>query len=635
MLAALVWVTTATDSLVAAAAHEMYTAALAHERTLRAPNGNPVTLAQLRAGIARYEAIVREHPESGFIDHSLWQAAGLAVEAFQRHGRPSDRETAIRLLDTLRREYPSSELTPRIPGRLALMTLTLTSAAPAPAPAREPVRVRAVTREPLADVVRVTIELDDEVPYRSERLDGPDRLYFDLVGASAERSLHNATLAFEDGDIVRKIRLGRHPEQTTRVVLDLEGVESYRVFTLDHPYRLVVDAARTPARRSGGAPAGVADSRASLDRIANDAASTVSPFDGSELLPIPEGWSVKALAPIPPVDASTESTVAAASVEDAELAWPRVHGMLYPGLGTAPSSTRPAVEPASTAPRPAPPVTRDTLLDSPPVGSPAGPPGLPSLDASPRPARVDGVYSLGRQLGLGVTRVAIDPGHGGSDPGALTAGLSESALVLDIAERLAERLRNEGVEVVMTRRGDVSLPLRARTEIANRANADLFLSIHANAAPDPEVRGIETYHLDFASDPAAKAVAARENAATREGMHDLPVLIESITLRNKVDESRAFAELVQARLISSVRAAHPRVQDLGVKQAPFVVLIGASMPSVLAEISFLTNPEEAALLATGAYRDQIAEALFTSITEYQRMLKPGGHSRLAAASSSR
>ena len=187
----------------------------------------------------------------------------------------------------------------------------------------------------------------------------------------------------------------------------------------------------------------------------------------------------------------------------------------------------------------------------------------------------------------------------------------------------------------MTRRGDVSLPLRARTEIANRANADLFLSIHANAAPDPEVRGIETYHLDFASDPAAKAVAARENAATREGMHDLPVLIESITLRNKVDESRAFAELVQARLISSVRAAHPRVQDLGVKQAPFVVLIGASMPSVLAEISFLTNPEEAALLATGAYRDQIAEALFTSITEYQRMLKPGGHSRLAAASSSR
>ena len=635
ILATLVWITIAADPLAAAAARERYMAALTHERTLRAPNGTTVTRTQLHAAIARYEALVSEYPDSEFSDHALWQAAGLAIEALQRHGRPSDRETAIRLLERLRQEYPSSALTPRIPGRLALIG-TLTRAARPPAPVGAPVLVRAVTREPMADLVRVTIELDDEVPYRSERLDGPARLYFDLAGAYAERPLRDATLAFEDGDVVRKIRLGRHPEQTTRVVLDLEGVESYRVHALHQPYRLVVDATRTSARQRRGAPARIPNDRARLDMSAiDDTSSTVSRYDGSELLPVPEGWSVEALAPIPPVDDITPDPAPAASVASSELAWPRVHDMLYPALGTAPSGPRPAGEPASTAPQPAPRVTRHTPLDRPPISGQAGPPAPSSTHAASRPAPVDRAYSLGRQLGLGVSRVVIDPGHGGSDPGAQTAGLSESALVLDIAERLAERLRAEGVEVVLTRQGDMSLPLRSRTEIANRANADLFLSIHANAAPEPQTRGIETYYLDFASDPAAQALAARENAVTREGMRDLAVLVESITLRNKVDESRAFAELVQARLISGVRGAHPRVQDLGVKRAPFVVLIGAGMPSVLTEISFLTNPEEAALLATDSYRDEIAEALCTSITEYQRILKSGGQSWYAAASHSR
>ena len=203
-----------------------------------------------------------------------------------------------------------------------------------------------------------------------------------------------------------------------------------------------------------------------------------------------------------------------------------------------------------------------------------------------------------------------------------------------ILEYLGEEVRflaaflAEGIEVVMTRRGDVYVPLRARTDLANQVEADLFLSIHANSADDPALRGIETYHLDFATDPTAQAVVARENAASGEHMHDLPDLARSIAMDNKVNESRALAALVQRNLMAGVRETRPDVQDLGVKQAPFMVLIGATMPSVLTEISFLSNDEAAAYLATDEYRNQIADALFASIVGYQMSLQP--INRLAA-----
>ncbi len=274
-----------------------------------------------------------------------------------------------------------------------------------------------------------------------------------------------------------------------------------------------------------------------------------------------------------------------------------------------------------------------TVKIAPPAPDPADAPvaegALAFGDAEPRGsietamANSDGDFSLSRQLGLGVSRIVIDPGHGGYDPGTQTDELTESALVLDVARRLEARLTAEtGIEVILTRRRDAYMPLRARTELANRVGADLFLSIHANAAQDQRVRGVETYYLDLATEPDAQIVAARENAASREGMHNLPDLVRSITLHNKFDESRDLAGMVQRNMIRAVRALHPGAQDLGVKQAPFVVLIRARMPSVLAEISFLTNQEDAAFLATDAYRDRIADALLQAILEYQRTLKP-------------
>jgi N-acetylmuramoyl-L-alanine amidase len=248
-----------------------------------------------------------------------------------------------------------------------------------------------------------------------------------------------------------------------------------------------------------------------------------------------------------------------------------------------------------------------------------------SVPTGPPSVNLRGRFSLSRQLGLGIARIVIDPGHGGRDPGAHGKGLNEADLVLDVALRLERLLAAQpGFEVVLTRRTDVYVPLEERTAIANREDADLFLSVHANASRNRQANGIETYFLNFATTRDAEAVAARENAASGQTMHRLPDIVKAITLNNKLDESRDFATFVQQSMVQRLRASNRNVRDLGVKQAPFVVLIGAGMPSVLAEISFLTHAAEGKLLKTSAYRQRIAEALLAGVLKYQRSLKSVG-----------
>lgn len=233
-----------------------------------------------------------------------------------------------------------------------------------------------------------------------------------------------------------------------------------------------------------------------------------------------------------------------------------------------------------------------------------------------------GKFSVARQLGLGVSRVVIDAGHGGHDPGASAFGVSEAELVLDVSLRLeALLLQQPGIDIVLTRRTDEYISLDERTEIANRGSADLFLSIHANASANAVARGVETYFLNFALNPQAEAVAARENAASGRTMNSLPGIIKAITLNSNLNESRDFATLIQRSLVRGLRSSNKSVRDLGVKQSPFMVLIGAAMPSVLAEISFVTNRQEARLLKIPAYRQKIAEALLAGILRYQQALK--------------
>ncbi|MES2220414.1 MAG: N-acetylmuramoyl-L-alanine amidase [Acidobacteriota bacterium] len=242
----------------------------------------------------------------------------------------------------------------------------------------------------------------------------------------------------------------------------------------------------------------------------------------------------------------------------------------------------------------------------------------PSIPASPVPPSTTVQPTMARVLGLRVRRIVIDAGHGGHDSGTIgPGGIEEKDIALDVALRLGHLLQQRlGAEVVYTRRTDKYVPLEERTAIANAAHADLFLSIHANSSSDPEVRGVETYFLNFTNSPGAMAVASRENADSNRSVYELSDLVRKIALSDKIDESREFAGDVQQELYSGLLFGNPGLKNRGVKQAPFVVLIGAQMPSVLAEISFLTNPESASELARPRYRERLAESLYRGVAEY-------------------
>jgi N-acetylmuramoyl-L-alanine amidase len=528
------------------AARERYDALLSQE--LRVSTSSAATADDFRVVINRYWSFIRRYPSSGFSDNALWQAANLSADAFQRFHQDRDKFRAVQLFQWLRDQYPHSPLQTKASARVeqleTMAAAAVTTASPAlvGAPAATSTAdstIRAVHREVLPDVVRVTVELDREVPFYQERIEGPARLFFDLKGTRTVASLVDATFRY-DSDIIRHIRLGRHPNSTTRVVLDLENVARYSVFTLYNPYRIVIDAERVSSTRN-----------ASTFALPTQTASVDKPAPIAPAAPI---------APIAP---------------------------------TAPIT--------STAPSTAPVI--------------AGKPLPPSANSS-------GKFSVARQLGLGVSRIVIDAGHGGHDPGASAFGISESELVLDVSLRLEKLLLQQpGIEVVLTRRTDDYVALDERTDIANRESADLFLSIHANASSNGAARGVETYFLNFALNPQAEAVAARENAASGKTMNSLPSIIKAITLNSKLNESRDFAASIQRALVRGMRGGNKTLKDLGVKQAPFMVLIGAAMPSVLAEISFVTNSQEARLLKLPGYRQRIAESLLAGILRYQQSLK--------------
>ncbi len=586
MLKRILLITLAACAAVAAVpVRTMYNDALAREKEVRAEldvdDPAPEVLAHVRTVVRRYEAVVRRYPASSYSDNALWQAAHLAFDAFARFNQAQDRETGLRLLRQLAAMFPSSKLAAQVPEQLAKYA----AAAEAPQPTA-PAGTSGTTVKPavatitdirrtvLDDAVRVVIELDTEVQFHQDRIPDPSRVFVDLAGTRAAAALVDRTIRFEgDGDVVRQIRLGRHPNNTTRVVLDVAGVSSYSVYPLYDPYRLVIDCVREARSTAKASP------------------STSRPQPAAAPPPI-ETAVIREDPVLLTAHASTSAFLKSAPNNVPQ------HGVLIAQAhGTAIDS--PAALPSAELP------TRKA------AEGPVRPPARNST----------GNFSIARQLGLGVSRIVIDPGHGGHDPGAQGRGVVESELVLDIALRVEKLLQKlPGVEVVLTRRTDEFVALQERTAIANREGADLFLSIHANASTSAQARGIETYFLNFASNLSAAAVAARENAASGQTMGALPDIVKSIALNNKLDESRDFATEVQHAMIEQLRSSNKGLRNLGVKQAPFVVLIGAAMPSVLAEISFVTNPQEARLLKSNAYRQKIAEALFSGIKKYQAAL---------------
>ena len=249
-------------------------------------------------------------------------------------------------------------------------------------------------------------------------------------------------------------------------------------------------------------------------------------------------------------------------------------------------------------------------------------PDPPAVRPNAHTADLEATRSLTRALGLKVNRIVIDAGHGGHDNGTSgPGGFAEKDLVLDVALRLGKLIEQRlGAEVIYTRSDDTFIPLEERTAIANRNHADLFLSIHANSSPATQVAGVETYYLNFTNSPEAMDLAARENAISEKSVYELKDLIQKISLHDKIEESKQFAESVQTSMQSFTARSFPSARNRGIRKAPFVVLIGASMPSVLAEIGFLTNPRQESLLQKPEYRQKLAEALLRGVQSYTRTL---------------
>ncbi|MBZ5529192.1 MAG: N-acetylmuramoyl-L-alanine amidase [Acidobacteriia bacterium] len=253
-------------------------------------------------------------------------------------------------------------------------------------------------------------------------------------------------------------------------------------------------------------------------------------------------------------------------------------------------------------------------------------PGAASPEAA-APTR-DGQATLTRALGLKISRIVIDAGHGGHDTGTIgPTGLLEKDLCLDVALRLGNIIeqRLPGANVIYTRSDDVFIPLERRTEIANEAKADLFISIHANSSRNHSARGVETYYLNLKGSPEAMDVAARENATASGGIHELEDMVKKIARTEKIDESREFAADVQDTLTQRVQKSSRKEKDRGVRKAPFVVLIGADMPSILTEISFISNPSDEKLLKKPDYRQRIADGLFQGVSSYLQSLNSITH----------
>ena len=554
-----------------ASAKTLYESAQAREATIRtaldaSPPEPPPTRDAMRQVVAAYRQVVLRHPTSGYCDNALWLAAQLSADTFVRHGDERDRKDALQLLMSLASEYPGSSLVPRARAEAARI-MAMAGPAPAgkpaePAPAATPaaVLVRDVRRRATPAGAVVEIELDGPVQFREERLYNPSRFFYDLAKTRTTDALKDATLPFETGP-VRQMRVGRHPNDVTRVVMDLAAEVRCSARLAAAPDRLVVTCGQETA--AGGAAEAAPATAPQADRpTPGPAAAAVAPAAPAAPKPAAE----------PPRAAAVPSAPAGAAGKPASLA-------------------KPAADPPGPAP------------------------AAPSANGR-------GGFSMARQLGLRVGRIVIDAGHGGRDPGAQGPGYTEAALTLDIALRLEKLLAKEpGVEVVLTRRTDEYVGLQERTAIANREEADLFLSIHANASRNRSARGVESYLLNFASTPEAAAVAARENASSTLTMSHLNDLVKQIALNSKLDESRDLARHVQTAMVRRLRTSNQQVKDLGVKQAPFVVLVGASMPSVLIEVSFLTHKQEGRLLGTGAYRQRIAEALLDGVRRYLRTLK--------------
>jgi N-acetylmuramoyl-L-alanine amidase len=488
-------------------------------------------------------------------------------------------------------------------------------------------RVRRIRTLANGEATRVTIDLEGSVQYSSARITNPNRIFFDLHSArlTAEVARGNVPV---DGRLLTAVRVAQNQAGVVRVVLDVNDVKDYTASLSNNPPQLIIDLygtssaessvrtarlkheARMPAPVIPAVPVPAEDARANTAGDVGTSADLNA--DGTVVTPAKNIEAAKPIAaPVSSATANSSAPTTAAPIRSATA------NSDNNGVAVAPNQRAMALHATNAS-------TKPDLMRS----------------ASAPPATHDGQSTLTRTLGLKIGRIVIDAGHGGHDTGTVgPTGLMEKDLCLDVALRLGKIIQQKlpGADVVFTRSDDTFIPLEERTNIANQAKADLFISIHANSSQDRAARGIETYYLNLRGTAESMEVAARENATSQQGIHDLQDVVRQIARTEKIDESKEFAEDVQNSLSSKIQKSARTVKNRGVRKAPFVVLIGADMPSILTEISFLSNAADEQLLKKPEQRQHVAEGIFSGVSSYLESLnsvafnQPGKPARPRAA----
>ena len=542
--------------------------------------------------------------------------------------------------------------------------------------------VSAVRSWNVGEVTRVAIEVSGDFEFRSDRLHNPDRVYYDILRSYPRFDGKKFYARQLDDKLVKRFRVAETQPGVTRIVLDLDGNVEATASKLSNPNRLIVElriSGTPPPQALPEPPATTAappeTKSAAAPPKSSPSAAVPAPKSPAPGLPAAEKPKTEAAAttplPAPPVikqePPKTESAVHATPSKPPVKADPPERAVAEPSkVQMARTETGSKAEPAAktSAPKVETAPKSETAAkgeaspkqEAPVRGEPAKPAAPPKVESAKNepapkpeaPARIEtvkadtaaksesaksepsdraaaakptslGENSLVRTLGLKLSRVVIDPGHGGHDQGTEgPRGLLEKDLVLDIALRVGKLIESRmGAEVIYTRNDDTFIPLEGRTALANEKKADLFLSIHANSSALPRLAGVETYYLNIkGSSKDALDVAARENASSQKSIFELADVIQKIAKYDKAEESLEFAKRIQASLYAFSARNIPGSKNRGVRTAPFVVLIGAHMPSVLAEIGFLSNAREETLLKRPDYRQKLAEALFRGVSRY-------------------
>lgn len=536
----------------------------------------------LDAALDYYSDVASLFPADSLADDALFASA----EIFLRDKK--NPRQAARLLARQIKLFPKGDKYGRAVSRLRELAgkydITLPAALSLAAARQHLVNVLPVKYWSSDDYARVVIRSSAPVHYSARLLKKNNnhsrRLFIDFAQSYIDPKF-TAPVPIRDG-LLRRIRTSQFNATTVRVVLDMQSISNYKIFSLNDPFRVIVDmhgrqkkVVRAKKRYRVAPkpkPKPIAEKKVPPVTTTVEVAPEVAP----ETAPAAAKGEKQAVAEIVPGNK-------AAGEKEKREQQPGISGTENPPLVVLKDQKK---RPAGTA-----------AAENPEVG--------------------ESKLSLALQLGLGVHRIVIDPGHGGKDPGAMAFGLKEKNIVLKVARETAARLREKyHYEVILTRDRDVFLPLEERIAIANTKKADLFVSIHVNAHPSPAVRGIETFYLNLATNTEAMRVAARENATSTHNISDLQDILSDLMQNSKIQESSRLAEYVQNSLVSGLDEDQYKIKNLGVKQAPFYVLIGAEMPAILTEISFISNPENAAHLRQGKYLRDIADQIAAGIAGY-------------------